>query len=165
MALKILSLHENPKKKRVRKIRKRKAPRPKIKIVKTVYGSSGEKRLWRYVNGKRRYLSKKQEKRHRIQMMEKNPAKRKKRRTRIIRARKNKRGDISQYLRPTHRYLISAIGIIDRRQRTMYFTGQGFSDQRGKAKIFTSEAAVKSEAKRIQPLLPRDIDRIWTELA
>lgn len=95
----------------------------------------------------------------RLTVVRKNPRKTKKRRIRIIRARKNR-----ARMEPT-RYLIAGI-FLPRRgfQKTVYFTGESFSLNRGKAKTFTHDAA-NSEAKRIVSMLPPKIDRIWTTAA
>jgi hypothetical protein len=91
----------------------------------------------------------------------KNPKRKKKLRTRrkILRVKRNRASMGSS------RSVIAGI-FLPRKgfQKTVYFNGQGFTLNRGQAKTYSSTEA-QSEAKRILPMLPPKIDRIWTQVA
>ncbi len=165
--LKIISITENPrrKKRKAKKVCRRKVIRarknPSEKHHLNVCAANvGLKRKFGESN---LALSKRIAKQAKKEFPKHFP--KKKVRTKIIRARKNMGPRPFRAAEP-HRTVIAGIFFPAKsnKPKTVYFTGKGFSRKREDAQLFSGDGA-KFEAKRILPMLPPKIERIWTQAA
>lgn len=63
-----------------------------------------------------------------------------------------------------HETIIAGLVKVGKKYKRFYFTGKGFSRDRGDAKVYPGSLG-KVEAQRILPMLPARIERLYVEKA